>query len=89
MDVAHAFIVELVNAITTFHARATSSLFGAHKIACERIQMKLRNRYCAAPGDVRIPLSISSTYLKARESKKSPKRRKSKQRVRGPNQPKA
>jgi len=88
MDVANAFIVELVNAITTFHARATISVFGAHKMALDRIQMKLRNRYCAAPGDVRIPISISSAYVKALESKKSPKRR-SKQQVRRADQSKA
>jgi hypothetical protein len=49
MDVAHAFIKELVNAITTFHARATISMFRYHGMVSERIQMKLRNRYCAAP----------------------------------------
>ena len=86
MDVAHAFIVELVNAITTFHAQATLSLFGDHKVTWERTQMKLRNRYCAAPGDVRIPISITSAYVKALESKKLPKRRKSRQRVRGTDQ---
>jgi hypothetical protein len=78
MDAANTFIVELVNTITTFHARATISIFRAHKMVSERIQMKLRNRYCAAPGDVRIPISISSAYVKALESKKSPKKRKSK-----------
>ncbi len=82
MDAANAFILELVNTIATFHARTTISMFRAHGMVSERIQMKLRNRYCAAPGDVRVPISISSAYLKALESKKSPERRKSKRRRR-------
>ena len=82
MDAANAFILDLVSTITTFHARASISMFKAHGMVSERIQMKLRNRYCAAPGDVRIPISISSAYVKALESKKSPKRRKSKRRAR-------
>jgi hypothetical protein len=43
--------------------------------------MKLRHRYCAAPGDVRIPISISAAYVQALQSKKLPKRPKSKRRV--------
>jgi hypothetical protein len=43
--------------------------------------MKMRNRYCAAPGEVRIPISISAAYVKALQSKKVPKRRKSKRSV--------
>ena len=81
MDAANAFIVELVNAITTFHAYATKSMFRNHGMVSERIQMKLRDRYCAAPGDLRIPISISAAYVKALQSKKLPKRRKSKRRV--------
>ena len=50
MDAASAFIVELVNTITTFHARVTISMFRNHGLVSERIQLKLRNRYCAAPG---------------------------------------
>jgi hypothetical protein len=81
MDVVHAFIVELVDTITTFHARLTMSMFTNHRMASERIQMKMRSRYCAAPGDVLIPISISAAYVKALRSKKLPKRRKSKRRV--------
>lgn len=77
MEAVNAFIVELVSTITTFHARATISMFRAHGMVSERIEMKLRNKYCAAPGDVRIPISVSSVYLKSQQSKKSPKRRKS------------
>jgi len=81
MDTASSFIVELVNTITTFHARFTTSMFRVHGMVSERIQMKLRNRYCATPGDVRIPISVSAAYVKALQSKKLPKRRKSKRRV--------
>jgi len=81
MDAVNAFIVELVNTITTFHAHTSISLFRAHGMISERIKMKLRNRYCAAPGDVRIPISISSSYVKVLQSKKPRKRRKSKRRA--------
>jgi hypothetical protein len=81
MDAANTFIVELVNAITTFQAHATKSMFRNHGMVSERIQMKLRSRYCAAPGDVRVPISISAAYVKALQSKKLPKRPKSKRRV--------
>jgi hypothetical protein len=76
MDVVNAFIVELVNTITTFHARTCISLFRTHGMISERVQMKLHNRYCAAPGDVRIPISVSSAFVKALKSKKRAKRRK-------------
>jgi hypothetical protein len=75
IDAANRFIVELVNAITTFHAGVTISMFKDHGMVSECIQTKLHNRYCAAPGDVRIPISISDAYVKALKSKKSPKRR--------------
>ena len=81
MDAASAFIVELVNTITTFHAHVTISMFRNQRMVSERIQMKLRKRYCAAPADVRIPISISAAYVKALQSKKLPKRRKFKRRV--------
>jgi hypothetical protein len=81
IEAANTFIVELVNAITTFHARVTISMFRNHGMVSERTQMTLRNRYCAAPGDVRIPISISDAYVKALQSKKPPKRRRSKRRV--------
>jgi hypothetical protein len=77
MDAMNAFIVELVNTITTFHARTTMSMFRDHGMVSERRQMKLRNS-CAAQGDVRIPISISAAYVKALQSKKLPKRHKSK-----------
>jgi hypothetical protein len=80
MDAANAFILELINTITTFHAHATISMFRAHGMVSERSQMKLRDRYCAAPGDVRIPFSISSAYMKALQSKRSLKRSKTKRR---------
>jgi hypothetical protein len=82
IDAANAFILELVNTITAFQAHATISMFRKHGMVSERIQMKLRDRYCAAPGDVRIPISISEAYVKALRSGKLPKRRKSKRRVR-------
>lgn len=81
MEAVNTFIVKLVNAITTFHARATISMFKAHGMVSERTKMKLRNKYCAAPGDVRIPISISSAYVKALQSRKLPKRRKSKRQI--------
>jgi hypothetical protein len=69
MDAAGEFITDLVNTITTFHARVSISIFTNHGMVSERLQMKLRDTYCAAPGDVRIPISISAKYL---ESKKFP-----------------
>jgi hypothetical protein len=64
MDVANKFIVDLVGLITTFHAQTTISIFEAHGLVWERLPMKLREKYCAAPGEVRVPISISSSYLK-------------------------
>jgi hypothetical protein len=75
MDAANAFIVELVNMITTFHANATKSLFRNHAMVTELTQTKIRNRYCAAPGDMQIPISVSVRYVKASESAKKLRRR--------------
>jgi hypothetical protein len=89
MDAAHAFITELLSAITTFHAQTTISLFRTHGMLSERISTKLHNRYCAAPGEVRIPISISSRYVQALHSKKSTDRRQPRRLVRRPDLPKS
>lgn len=70
MDVARKFVVDLVGSITTFHTRTTISTFKAHAMMTEHIKMKLREKYCAAPGDIRVPISISSSYLKSLNSSK-------------------
>ena len=70
MDTAHAFIRELVGDITSFQAQATTSMFKAYGMVSERIQTELRDRYCAAPGEIRTPISISDGFLKARKSRR-------------------
>jgi hypothetical protein len=84
MEVVNTFVVRLVNEITTFHAEATKSIFKFHGMFFERNKMELRDRYCAAPGEVLVPISISSGYLNSIKSKKSTSKRKSKQRDRLP-----
>ena len=81
MEAANTFVKELVDEITTFHARTTMSVFRNHGMVSERTETKLRNRYCAAPGEMRIPFSLSAASVKAVRSKKSTKRRKTKRRV--------
>ena len=81
MEAANTFVKELVDKITTFHARTTMSVFRNHGMVSERTETKLRNRYCAAPGEMRIPFSLSAASVKAVRSKKSTKRRKTKRRV--------
>jgi hypothetical protein len=82
MDIANTFIVELVNSITTFHASATKSMFKNHGMVSERTTMKLHSKYCAAPEDMHIPISISSSYLRALKSKGLRNKRRSKRRRR-------
>jgi hypothetical protein len=74
MDVANTFILDLVGSITSFHAQATISMFKAFGVVSERSQMKLRKKYCAAPEDIRVPISISSAYVQALKSKRAGKR---------------
>ena len=74
MDAANAFIVDLVGAITAFHAQTTITMFNAYGMVSERSQMKLRKKYVAAPGDVLIPISISTATVQRVRSKKSGKR---------------
>lgn len=69
MSAADTFIVDLVGSITSFHAQATISMFKAFGMVSERSQMKLRDKYCAAPGGIRVPISISSTYVESLKSK--------------------
>jgi hypothetical protein len=73
MGEVNAFIVQLVNKITTFHARATISMFKTYGMLSEPTKTTLHDRYCAAPGDVRVPFSISSAHLKTLKFKKSAK----------------
>jgi hypothetical protein len=65
MDTIHQFIVDLVNAITSFHAKATISIFKACGMISERTKSEIREQYCGAPADARVPISISSEYLRA------------------------
>lgn len=58
-----------VGSISSFHAHRTISLFKSCGLISKRVQTKLREKYCAAPGDVRVPISISSAYLNSRKSK--------------------
>jgi len=69
MDAAHLFIRDLVGEITKFQSQATITMFKSFGMVSERIQTELRDRYCAVPGEVRMPISISSTYLQSRPSK--------------------
>ena len=73
MDVANAFIVGLVNSITSFHAKATIAVFRSFGMLSERVQSKLRDKYCAAPGEIRIPISLSTKYLNSLVVKKTRK----------------
>lgn len=75
MDAVNRFIVDLVGSITTFHARATISMFKSQGLLTERVQMALREKYCGSPDDFRVPISISSAYLKALSRTKRGKRR--------------
>jgi hypothetical protein len=63
MDAANNFILDLVSSITTFHAKATISIFRAYGMMSERVPSEVREQYCAAPGELRVPISISSMYL--------------------------
>jgi len=80
MDAANRFIVDLVGSITTFHARATISMFKAHELLTERVQLDIRERYCGSPDRMRVPLSISSAYLQGRSRTKRGTPRKAKPR---------
>jgi hypothetical protein len=77
MDVANQFIVSLINSITSFHAQTTIALFTSFGMISERVQSELREKYCAAPGKIRVPISISSAYLKSCGTKKAKKTRRS------------
>jgi hypothetical protein len=63
MDTIHKFIVDSVSAITSFHAKATISIFEAYGMISERTQTEVREQYCGAPGGAHVPISISSKYL--------------------------
>jgi hypothetical protein len=66
MNVAHAFIRDLVGEITRFQSQATIAMFKSFGMVSERIRTELRDEYCAAPGEVQMPISISSSYLESR-----------------------
>jgi hypothetical protein len=63
IDAAHAFIQDIVGEITRFQSQATIAMFKSFGMISERIKTELRDQYCAAPGEVRIPISISSAYF--------------------------
>ena len=63
MDIASKFIVSLVSSITSFHARMTIALFKSFVMISERVQSDLREKYCAAPSEIRVPISLSTKYL--------------------------
>jgi hypothetical protein len=67
MDVTDKFTVKLVNLITEFHALTTINLFKSFGLLSERIESEIREKYCAAPGDFYVPLSISAAYLNSRK----------------------
>jgi hypothetical protein len=69
IDAAHVFIRDIVGEITRFQSQATITMFKSFGMVSERIKTELRDRYCAAPGEVRIPISISSAYLESRRPK--------------------
>jgi hypothetical protein len=68
MDTAHIFIRDLVGEITRFQSQATIEMFKSFGMVSGRTQTELRDQYCAAPGEVRMPISISSAYLKSQRS---------------------
>jgi hypothetical protein len=70
MDVAHKFIVTLVNSITSFHARAAKQLLRPLGMMTNYDRDTLRDQYCAAPGEIAMPISISSAYVEAVKSKR-------------------
>lgn len=74
MDVSNKFVIDLVGAITSFHAQATISIFKSFGLVSQRDQTELRERYCGAPGNFRIPISLSSAYLQSRRTYKVGKR---------------
>jgi hypothetical protein len=75
MDIASKFIVSLVSSITSFHARMTIALFKSFGMISERVQSDLREKYCAAPGEIRVPISLSTKYLNSLKTKNINKRK--------------
>lgn len=71
MDVANRFIVDLVGRITAFHAKSTISAFTRYGMISTREQSQLRKNYTAAPGEVRVPLSLSAEYVAQQQIKLS------------------
>ena len=67
MEAASKFIVELVGLITSFHAKVTIAIFRAFNMVSERVQSEIREQYCAVPGEVRVPLTISANRLQRRK----------------------
>jgi hypothetical protein len=66
IDTAIIFIRELVGEITRFQSQSTIEMFKSFGMVSERVKTEMRDRYCAAPGEVRMPISISSSYLETR-----------------------
>jgi hypothetical protein len=65
IDAALIFIRDLVGEITTFQSQATIAMFKSFGMISERVQTELRDQYCAAPGEVWMPISVSSAYLES------------------------
>jgi hypothetical protein len=68
IDAAHIFIRDLVGDITSFQSRATIAMFRSFGMVSERVRTELRDQYSAAPGEVRMPISVSSAYLESQRS---------------------
>jgi hypothetical protein len=75
MDIANQFVLDLIGAIPRFHAGATIAAFHAFGLVTKREKMELREHYCAEPGKVFVPLSISSAYVQRRQKSSSARRR--------------
>jgi hypothetical protein len=75
MTASNQFIRSLVDSITAFYARTTTTLFKSFGMVSERVQSELREKYCAVPGEIRVPISLSNKYLNSLKTKKIEKRK--------------
>jgi hypothetical protein len=73
MAVVEKFVREMIGSITSFHAQVAISVMKKHGILAQRQQCQMRDQYCAVPGELRVPLSIASSYIEAVRSKEAGK----------------
>jgi hypothetical protein len=69
IDNALNFIRDLVGEITSFQSQSTIEMFKSFGMVSERVKAEMRDQYCAAPGEVRMPISVSSAFLESQRSK--------------------